>query len=178
VCRDLGAPLQALAFHSDVFRDRTRLALELGGSAWEPPGRAIPGFSPYRSITREKLVTLMKQESRGYTTADFPEAVVRLVQEIREDGALPVLLTMPLSRWGASQIPPRSTDAFEDAVGAIRARTGVHLLRGLELAPELKEGGFYVDYVEHLTAEGALILSRAAGRALGEDLQESSDGGP
>jgi hypothetical protein len=168
--RDLGTPLQALCLLSPPLQERIRVVQELDGGAWPPPGREVRGFVPFQSIPRDQLLSIMRRESRGYEVADFPDAIIRLVGTIRSDGATPFLLVLPQSRWGTEHLPSRPSELFEESLSLIHDATGAPILRAMDLAPELAGSELYVDSIEHLSAEGAGILSRALGRAVGAGL--------
>jgi hypothetical protein len=163
VGRDLAVPLQALYALSPPVTTRLLATAEQRGARWG----AATGIDapPDPTNTRLQRVRVLASELANYDPMDFPEYVIALVNEARQDGAQAVILVMPVSVAGARSLPDASAP-FESALAHIRDTTGVEVRYGTELAPELAGDAYYWDQVDHLTAEGAQRLSLAMGEEL------------
>jgi hypothetical protein len=167
--RDLSVPVQAAATHLS-FEEYVREVARQRGSAWAEDAVETP-FAPHGKWARLQSVA---NGLADYDGREFAEQAVDLVEAIRADGAAPLILVMPSSDWADAQLPEAATRDFEDALGRIRAKTAVRILRATELVPALRFGRFYWDHVDHLAVEGARALSRAVGDALLTDLPPST----
>jgi hypothetical protein len=163
--RDLGVPMQALADLTPAPRADVQGWLERAGSGWPAPGRPGIGLGPMRGLaTGERLGLLRVQVEQ--TAGDAGLWLETMIEAVRRDGGEAVLLLMPQSDWGTSRLPAGVAERFEASLQEVRRRTGVPILRATAMDPALRRRQFYLDYVDHLSRNGARRLSRALGLQL------------
>ena len=162
-CRDLSVPVQAIAAEP-TFRNERQVVAARRGSAWGGDPEEQSSTRP--SGNKVPRLQSVANELANYDPWEFTDQTVLLIDGLRRDGAIPLILVMPLSDWADAQLPDGATIDFESALTVIQARTAVPVERSTDLVPELRSGRLYWDHVDHLGLDGARALSNAIGDVL------------